>query len=75
MKKTKENFVRKIKLTGYTYPPGFQYSEAGGHLKLRSCLHDTIIIYASSIGKYINKHELYRQSPPRIVKDTNMNEI
>ena len=64
-----------MKPTGYIYLPGTQYREAEGHLKLRSFLHDYVIIYAPRIGKYINKHELHRQFPPRRVKDTNMNDI
>ena len=44
-------------------------------MKLRSSLHDAIINSAPMIGKYVNKHELYRQFPPRRVKETNMNEI
>ena len=42
---------------------------------MRSCLQDSVIISAPEIGRYINKLEFYRQCPPRIVKDTNMNEI
>ena len=29
----------------------------------------------SKIGNYINRHELYIQCPPRILKDTSMNDI
>ena len=55
----KDNFERKIKSTGYTYFPGSKYREAEGHLKLRSCLQDSVINYAPRIGKFTNKLELY----------------
>ena len=42
---------------------------------MRSCLQETVINYAPSIEKYINKLVLYNQCPPRRVKDTNMSEI
>ena len=64
-----------MKPTGYIYLPGTQYREAEGHLKLRPFLHDAVINYDPRIGKYINKHDLYRQCSPRRVKDTNMNDI
>ena len=42
---------------------------------MRSCLKDDAINSALRIGKYIDKHELYRQLPPRRVKDTHISEI
>ena len=42
---------------------------------MRSCLQDAVINSDPRIGKYIDKHELYRQYPPRKVKDTNISEI
>ena len=42
---------------------------------MSSCLQDALINYAPSIGKYIDKHELYRQYSHRRVKDKNMFEI
>ena len=42
---------------------------------MRSRLQDAVINYAPSIGKLINKMELYRQCPPRRVKDTKMTDI
>ena len=54
---------------------GSRYCEAEGRLKLRSGLYGAILTYDPSIGKYINKHEFYRQCPPIRKKDTNMNEI
>ena len=39
---------------------------------MRSCLQYAVINSAPKIVKYINKHELYRQFPPRRVKDTNI---
>ena len=68
-------FGRKIKSTGYNYLPGSQYRESEGHLNLRSCLHDAVINSAPGIVKYMNKHGLFRQCPPKIMKDKNINEI
>ena len=73
MKKPRQIIWIKRKPTGYIYLTGFQFRKAEGHLKLRSCLHDTIIKSAPRIGKYINKNELYSQCTPQIVKATNMN--
>ena len=42
---------------------------------MRSCLQYAVINSAPRIGKYINKHGLYRQYPPRGVKDTNISDI
>ena len=75
MKQSRQNFGRKRKPAGYIFLPGSKSCKAGGHLKLRSCLHDSVINCSPSIIKYTNKHELYRKCPPIRVKDTNMNEI
>ena len=66
---------RKIKSTGYIYLHGYKYNEDEGHLSMRSCLQDSFINSATSIGKYINKLESYNNFPPRRAKDTNMREI
>ena len=66
---------RKRKLTGYIYIPGSQYSEAEKYLKLRSCLHESVLYYYPRIVKYINKHEFYIQWTSRGLKDTNMSDI
>ena len=42
---------------------------------MRSCLQDDVINSAPRIGKFINKQELYRQFPPRRVKDSHISEI
>ena len=42
---------------------------------MRSCLQDAVINYAPRIGKFINKQELYRQCPPRRVKDSHTSDI
>ena len=42
---------------------------------MRSCLQDAVINSAPRIGKFIDKQELYRQCPPRRVKDSNISEI
>ena len=55
--------------------PGSDFREAEGRLSMRSYLQDSVINYDPSIGKYIVKKELYRQYPPRKVKDTNISEI
>ena len=41
---------------------------------MSSCLQNAVINSAPRIGKYIDKQELYRQCPPRKVKDTNISE-
>ena len=74
-KTTRENFGNKIKSTGFIYVPGSKFREAEGHLSMRSSLQDAIINSAPRIVRYIDKHELYRQCPPRKVKDTNISEI
>ena len=55
--------------------PGSDFLEAEGHLSMRSYLQDVVINSAPRIRKYIDKQELYRQCPPRKVKDTNIYEI
>ena len=42
---------------------------------MRSCLQDAVINSAPRIGNFIDKKELYRQCPPRRVKDSNISEI
>ena len=74
-KMAKDNFGRNIKSTGCIYLPGSDFREAEGHLLMRSCLQDAVINSAPRIGKFIDKHELYRQCPPRRVKDSNISEI
>ena len=74
-KMAKDNFGRKRKATECIYLPGSGFREAEGHLSTRSCLQDTIINSAPRIGKFIDKQELYRQCPPRRVKDSHISEI
>ena len=51
-----ENILeKKLKPTGYIIIPCSQYCEAEGHLKLRSCLHGSIINYDPRTGN-ISKH-------------------
>ena len=71
----RNNFGRKRKSTGFIYLPGSKFREAEDHLTMRSCLQDAVINSAPGIRKYTNKLELYRQRPPRRVKDTNISEI
>ena len=42
---------------------------------MRSRLQDAVIIYSPRIRKFIDKQEIYRQFPPRRVKDSNISEI
>ena len=42
---------------------------------MRSCLQGAVVNSAPRIGKFINKQELYRQCPPRRVKDSHISEI
>ena len=65
----RDNYGRKRKPTGFIYLPGSKLCEVEGHFTMRSCLQDAIINSAPRIGEYINKMELYRQFPPRRVKD------
>ena len=60
-KMEKYNLGRKRKATRCIYHPGSYFHEGEGHLLMRSCLQDAVINYAPRIGKYIDKHELYRQ--------------
>ena len=53
-----ETFGRKRKSTEFIYLPGSKFREAEGHLKMRSCLQDSVIKYAPRIVKYINKLEI-----------------
>ena len=55
--------------------PGSGICEAEGNLKMRPCLQDAVINSAPRIGKFINKLELYRQCPPRRVKNSHISEI
>ena len=71
----RDNFDKKRKSTGLIYVPGSNFCEAEGHLSMRPCLQYSVINHASRIGKYIDKHELYRQCPPRKVKYKNISEI
>ena len=65
-----ETFGRKRKPTGFIYLPGSKLREAEGHLLMRSCIQDAVYNSAPSVGKYINKLDLYRQCPSTRVKDT-----
>ena len=67
--------VKKRKITRCIYLPGSGFREAEGNLSMRSCLQDAVINSAPRIGKFINKQELYRQCPPRRVKDSHISEI
>ena len=75
MKLARQNFGRKRKPTGCIFLPGSGFRETEGNLKIRSCLQDAVINYAPRIGKFINKLELYRQCPPRRVKNSHISEI
>ena len=65
----KDSFGSKIKATGCIYVPGSYFRGAEGHLSMSSCLQDAVINSAPIIGKYIDQQKLYRQYPPRKVKD------
>ena len=75
MKVARHNFGRKIKPTGCIFLPGSGFREAEGNLKMRSRVQDAVINSALRIGKFINKQKLYRQCPPRRVKDSHISEI
>ena len=64
------NFGRKRKPTGFIYLPVSRFCEAEGQSTIRSCLQEDFMNSSCRIGKYIKKLELYRQCPPRSVKDT-----
>ena len=68
-------FSRKINVTGCIYLPGSGFREAEGHFSMRSCLQDAVINSAPRIGKFTNKQELYRQCPPRRVKNSHISDI
>ena len=74
-KVAKQNFGKKRKATGCIYLPVSGFHEAEGNLSMRSCLQDAVINSDPRIGKFINKQELYRQCPPRRVKDSHISEI
>ena len=74
-KEAKHNFGKKIKATGCIFIPGSGFREAEGNLKMRSCLQDAVINSAPRIGSFFNKLELYRQCPPRRVKDSLISDI
>ena len=74
-KVAKDNFGRKRKATGCIYLPESEFREAEGNLSMRSCLQDAIISCAPRIVKFINKQEIYRQCPPRRLKDSHISEI
>ena len=48
---TRDNFCRKIKLTGFIYLPESNVCEAEGYLTMRSCLQDAFINDDPRIGK------------------------
>ena len=73
--KHQEPILVKKKIYCIYITPWSKFREAEGHLTMRLCLQDAVINYAPRIGKYINKHELYRQWHPRRMKDTNISEI
>ena len=56
--KNQEIFWKKKETNWIYLSPGQQYREAEGRLKLRSCLHDSVLNSAPSIEKYINRHYL-----------------
>ena len=64
--------VRKRRAAGYVYLNSSPYSDAEGSSQLISCLHDSIINSAPRIGGGVDNLELYRQCPPRRVRDTHM---
>ena len=74
-KEARQNFGKKRKPTGCIFLPGSGFREAEGNLKMRSCLQDAVINSAPRIGNFINKLELYRQCPPRRVKNSHISEI
>ena len=74
-KTARNNFGKKRKSTGFMFFPGSDFREAEGQLSMRSCLKDDVINSAPRIVKYIDKQELYKQCPPRKLKDTNISEI
>ena len=71
----RQNFGRKRKPTGCIFLSGPGLRDAEGNSNMRSCLQDAVINSAPRIGKFINKQELYRQCPPRRVKNYHISEI
>ena len=63
--------VIKLNATGFVYLKGSPYRNAEVPSQLISCLHDVIINATPKIGKELKK-KLYRQCPPRRVKDKNI---
>ena len=74
-KEAKQNFGRKRKPIGCIFLSDSGLRDAVGNLKLRSCLQDSVINSAPRIGKFLNKEKLYRQCPPRRVKNSHISEI
>ena len=74
-KVARQNFGRKRKPTGCIFLSGSGFRDAEGNSNMRSCLQDAVINSAPRIGKFINKQELYRQCPPRRVKNSHISEI
>ena len=66
---------RKQRATGYVYLNGSPYLDAEGLSQLISCLRLDIINAAPIIGGGVDKLELYRQCPPRRLKDTYLKEL
>ena len=74
-KVARQNFGRKRNPTGCIFLSGSGLRDAKGNLNMRSCLQDAVINSAPRIGNFINKQELYRQCPPRRVKNSHISEI
>ena len=74
-KEARQIFGKKRKATRCIFLPRTGLREAEGNLKMRSCLQDDVINFSPRIVKYINKLELYRQFPPRRVKNSHISEI
>ena len=66
---------RKRRSPGYACLNSSPYSDAEGSSQLISCLHDATINAAPRIGKFFDKLDLYRQCPPRRMKDTEIKEL
>ena len=67
-------FRKKRKGSRFCVSKNSPYSDAEESSHLRSCLRDAIINAAPRIGG-IDKLELYRQCPPRRVKDIHITEL
>ena len=59
---SRDKFFRRRKPTGFIYLPGSKLLEAEVHLLMRSCIQDAVYNSAPSVGKYINKLDLYRRA-------------